>query len=94
MFLTMKFIKNFRGAVAIVGLLILPGCSTAPVKPEPVPRGDYQYTKQYLSWKIRKEMKKHDVKGLSIALVDDQKIVWAKGFGFADVENKVATIQK
>ncbi|VAX33565.1 Beta-lactamase class C-like and penicillin binding proteins (PBPs) superfamily [hydrothermal vent metagenome] len=90
--LTMKFIKNFGKAVAIVGLLILPGCSTAPIKPESMPRGDYEYTKQYLSWKIQKEMKKHDVKGLSIALVDDQKVIWAEGFGFADVENKVSAI--
>lgn len=28
--------------------------------------------------------------GLSIALVDDDKIVWSKGFGFADKENKVS----
>ena len=33
---------------------------------------------------IRKEMKAKDVAGLSIALVEDQKIVWAEGFGHAD----------
>ena len=33
---------------------------------------------------IRKQMNAKDVPGLSIALVDDQKIVWAEGFGFAD----------
>ena len=28
--------------------------------------------------------------GLSIALVDDQRIVWQQGFGYADGENKIA----
>jgi CubicO group peptidase (beta-lactamase class C family) len=30
-----------------------------------------------------------DVKGLSLALVDDQKVVWTQGFGYADAEAKV-----
>ncbi|MFZ4439263.1 MAG: serine hydrolase domain-containing protein, partial [Syntrophales bacterium] len=29
------------------------------------------------------------VKGLSLALVDDQRVVWAQGFGYADAEAKV-----
>ena len=29
-------------------------------------------------------MKNADVTGLSIALVDDQRVVWAQGFGYAD----------
>jgi len=33
---------------------------------------------------IRAEMKAKNVEGLSIALVEDQKIVWAEGFGQAD----------
>jgi CubicO group peptidase (beta-lactamase class C family) len=46
--------------------------------------GDYAYTREYTSGLIGKEMRKHDVTGLSIALVDDQRVVWAEGFGFAD----------
>lgn len=34
-------------------------------------------------------MKKRDVKGLSIALVDDQQVVWVQGFGYADIASKV-----
>ena len=40
--------------------------------------------KHAVSELIRKEMKAHDVPGLSIALVEDQKILWADGFGIAD----------
>jgi CubicO group peptidase (beta-lactamase class C family) len=38
---------------------------------------------------IRKEMKAQDVPGLSIALVEDQKILWAEGFGFANSARRV-----
>ena len=34
-------------------------------------------------------MKKHDVTGMSIALVDDRGLIWAEGFGYADIENAV-----
>lgn len=35
---------------------------------------------------IRQELK---IAGMSCAIVKDQKVVWAKGFGYADVENKI-----
>jgi CubicO group peptidase (beta-lactamase class C family) len=33
---------------------------------------------------VRKEMEAQHTAGLSLALVDDQRVVWAEGFGFAD----------
>lgn len=74
----------------VTAVSVLAGCSTMPKRPETVTQGDYGYTKEYVSWLIRTEMKKNDVTGLSIALVDDQRVVWAEGFGFADEANKVA----
>jgi CubicO group peptidase (beta-lactamase class C family) len=65
------------------------GCATAPVKPAKAVLGDYTYLKQYVSWLVKKEMKKQGVTGLSIALVDDQQIVWAEGFGYADAPQKI-----
>ena len=34
-------------------------------------------------------MRENQIQGLSIALVDDQKIIWAEGFGYADVANQI-----
>ena len=51
--------------------------------------GDYSYTKEYIRWFVHQQMKKHDVTGLSLALVDDQRIVWAEGFGYADKAHNV-----
>lgn len=39
---------------------------------------------------LRQELK---IPALSAALLKDQKVVWAKGFGFADVENKIAATE-
>lgn len=36
---------------------------------------------------LRKLLK---IPGMSAAIVKDQKVLWAKGFGFADLENRVA----
>lgn len=72
-------------------LLMLAGCaSSPPTKPEAIQRSDYSYLKTYLTWLIEQEMSKQNVEGLSIAVVDDQQIVWAKGFGNADAANHVA----
>lgn len=80
------------GLCSALIISLLAGCSTlptAPLKPAAAARGDYGYTKEYISWLIRQEMEKNQVTGLSIALVDDQKVVWAEGFGYADRANNV-----
>jgi len=70
-------------------VLLLSGCAGAPPRPTNIARGDYGPARQYLSAVIKQDMAKHDVKGLSIALIDDQQVVWAEGFGYADVANQV-----
>jgi len=75
--------------ILAVSAITLSACSTAPPKPVATTRGDFTYTKQYISWFIEKEMGDADVTGLSIALVDDQEIVWEQGFGFADKQANI-----
>jgi CubicO group peptidase (beta-lactamase class C family) len=97
----MNYLKRSRkgmkeAAIQIIIIVVLctttvgaASCSTVPARPADALPGDYEYTKQYLSWLIQKEMKKFDVTGLSIALVSDQRIVWAEGFGYADKANTI-----
>ncbi len=75
--------------LATLASLILPACSVAPPKPGSSQLGDYEYVKRYGDWMIRKVMKKNDVQGLSIALVDGNRLVWAEGFGFADKASRI-----
>ena len=70
------------------------GCSSASPKPDHLALGNYDYTKAYLSWMLPEQMAKFNTKGLSIAIVDDQQIIWMRGFGFADAAgNKPASAQ-
>jgi len=83
-----KMRKMVASAAALA--LTLTSCAGPPEKAENRVPGDYSYTKAYIAWLIDKEMEKEEVIGLSIALVDDQQVVWAQGFGFADAANKAA----
>jgi CubicO group peptidase (beta-lactamase class C family) len=79
------------GCLTAMCISILAGCAAAPLKPAaPAARGDYGPAKEYISALIRQEMEKQQVTGLSIALVDDQKVVWAEGFGYADKAGGIA----
>lgn len=83
---------NISLLIVVTAIFMFSGCSTMPKRPDSLTRGDYGYTREYASWLIQKEMNSNDVTGLSIALVDDQNVVWAQGFGFADkIDNIPAT---
>ncbi len=86
--------SGLMGLAILMLVLTLSACATPPAKPEPTIRGDYAYTERYLRWFIPREMRRVGVPGLSIALVDDQRVVWAQGFGYADAARKLpATTQ-
>ena len=53
------------------------------------PRHDYAAVARALETFIQRELAEKELPALSIALVDDQQIVWAQGFGFADPDRKV-----
>jgi len=73
----------------ILSLILLAGCTSPPVRPQALIPGEYGYLKEHITWLIRKEMSKNNIQGLSIALVDDQQVVWADGFGSADTAAKL-----
>lgn len=70
-------------------VLIQAACATAPVQPERVKGDNYQYAREYLEWMIDEKMVENKIVGLSIAIVDNQKVVWSRGFGYADKNNGV-----
>jgi CubicO group peptidase (beta-lactamase class C family) len=79
----MKPCHLFATACAV---LLLAGCGAVPQRPENVARNDIESIKAYLGQLVRHEMDTHQIAGMSIALVDDQKVIWAEGFGHADHE--------
>ncbi len=92
LFGTKSFSKSrlARAAPLLFVTSVLVACAGVPRRPKALDRGDYQALQRYLEELIPYRMREHQVTGLSIALVDDQRIVWARGFGFADREHQVA----
>src|SRR5262245_18670603 len=69
--------------------ILLLACVLFPVPiaaqvPEP-----YAKAVEVLSSLVEHEVKDKKLPALSIALVDDQRVVWAKGFGFRDKDGKI-----
>ena len=61
-----------------------------PRRPPTLNTDDWGYLKARLRWFIRRNMRKTGTPAVSIALVDDQQVIWAEGFGDADREQRVA----
>ena len=71
---------RLRTAALVLSLALTSVCSFA---------ADYSAAIETLERFIAHEMADKDLPALSIALVDDQRMVWSRGFGFADPEHKV-----
>ena len=80
---------NRLALLAVSIILLLGACATPAPPPEEMSPGDYEPARRHLARLIEREMSDSEITGLSIALVDDQKVVWQQGFGYADLENKV-----
>ncbi|RMD95782.1 MAG: class A beta-lactamase-related serine hydrolase, partial [Calditrichaeota bacterium] len=79
-----------RKQVVTAGFLLLFALFTSrALKAQSVaPRADYAPVVQKLQAFIEYQMQDKNLPGLSIALVDGQQTVWAKGFGYADRDKK------
>lgn len=53
------------------------------------PQGSYAGVADSLSKFIQAEMRDKKLPAFSIALVDNQQVVWAQGFGYADADKKI-----
>lgn len=86
---------NYRHLIAATcATLLLAACGAVPQRPESVARNDIDSIKTYVGQLIRHEMDTNQIAGVSIAVVDDQKVIWAEGFGQADKEaGKPATAE-
>ena len=51
-------------------------------------RGNFSAAQSYATELIERAIAKEQVQSISIALVDDQRVVWSRGFGYADAEAK------
>ncbi|HKE06821.1 MAG TPA: serine hydrolase [Candidatus Acidoferrum sp.] len=82
--------KHFSRCVLVVSLLsTLLGFGRARAQLVTPPRSDYADVVAVLKPFIEQQMADKQLPGLSIAIIDDQQMVWASGFGFADPKAKI-----
>ena len=80
--------RSFVGLVVIAAVVPWVGVS-APAAPRTDPPKKYEAAVRALERFIAREVAEKRLPALSIALVDDQTIIWAQGFGFANPAAKV-----
>ena len=81
------YFQTFYKTAYFIFLLLFLACQSSAEKI--TPRSDYREVAKELERIITHEMEDKKLPAVSIALVDDQEIVWAQGFGFADPDRKI-----
>lgn len=82
--------RSIFSVLALFLLFMLAGCASAPPRAGKIDKGNYAYVGEYLDWRIPSELRHWNVKGVSIAVVDDQRVIWEKGYGLADEANAIS----
>lgn len=83
-------VRRTGPSAVLLGVALLTGCSSpVPPRPASVAPGDEAAVWQHLEAMIDTGMRNDKVTGLSIAIVDDQRVLWARGFGWADAQKKI-----
>jgi CubicO group peptidase (beta-lactamase class C family) len=85
--------KKKLGNVTVVFILLIaiigsPGVSlaTKPVIENP----DVKAALQVFDIGIQHRVQQHEIPAVSIGIVYDQELIWAKGYGYADIEKKIS----
>ena len=72
---------------AWLSVLLLSLCSSSGLAKQ---RAGLLEKLQRIEQMVQEELQKNGAPGAAVAIEQDGKVVFAKGFGFADVENKVS----
>lgn len=84
-------IMHLPRRLLIIAFLLVAIAGTCPVAAQSAiaPRKDYADVAAVVKTFIEQQMAEKKLPAVSIAVVDDQQIVWAEGFGFADPKAKI-----
>jgi len=84
--------RRALGLVIALSLSLFPGCSSKVLRgwaAAPTIAEDHPYARaDRVEAKIQTEIKRQEIVGLAAVVIDDGKIAWTKGYGFADREKK------
>lgn len=82
-----------RLPVIVVAIFIISGFESCTfmndllgLRPRSIPLGDYSYAIEHTDRLVRRTMRKLDIPGVAVALIDDQEVVWDQAYGVANLE--------
>ena len=75
-----QWLDSMKSSFTIIILLTIISCS---------PKRDHQIDSGSTDNFIESKIKESGIVGLGAAIIVDKNLIWTKGYGFADVENKV-----
>ena len=81
-----RFLRRTRRLSAT--LLATANLPRPPPRPPSFTTGNWEYLQAHMRWFIRRGLGKTGTPALSIALVDEHRLIWAEGFGYADRERR------
>ncbi|WP_457918944.1 serine hydrolase domain-containing protein [Candidatus Lokiarchaeum ossiferum] len=61
-----------------------------PIKPVSIPIGDYSFTTKVVDFKINQIIRRYDVPGAAVSLLDEQEIIMEKYYGWANEDAKIS----
>lgn len=84
---------SYRLIVIFGVFTLLFACSSTLDKAPPKSwvQGDYEPAISYLEETLQTELDIGDIVGLSVALIDNQDVVWQQGFGYSDIDSDTYT---
>lgn len=68
--------------------LVVGACASAPQRPERIATGDLRAVEQHLSERMAHAVQQGKAVGVSLAVIDDQRVVWSHSAGWADREQQ------
>jgi len=91
-----KFLNTLSGLFLVLFIIGCQNTTQPKYSPETEERikqvennlGDWVRTQNDTTWNLEERMKHHNIMGVSIAVVHDFKLEWARGYGWADVSEK------
>src|SRR5215213_888337 len=85
----MNVLRCVRGGAFLVLLLVTVKAGAQPARDSVPAASRYAATAAMLARFVAREMADKNLPALSIALVEDRQVVWARGFGFANPRDSV-----
>jgi CubicO group peptidase (beta-lactamase class C family) len=80
--MTSRFPVVLLAMLALVAIAAT-GRAAEPPRPDAIPPGDFSWPIAHARWRIAELVADDQVAGMSVALIDGDRIVWAQGFGRA-----------